>query len=93
MAIRYFKATDGVFTVFRASRNLAFLSARMRFSGDGVAEIGFSGKPGSYPAIEIDKAEYEAPVRAKIARRSRLEGRIVSCDREPSQSWVRNSDL
>jgi hypothetical protein len=92
--IRYFRATDGVFTVFRHSNStkLSFRSASMRLGGDGVAEIGFRDK-GQYPAVKIDKAEYDALVHAKMIRRSRVEGRISSCDGEPSQSWVRNVDL
>jgi hypothetical protein len=42
--IRYFKATDGVFTVFCHNHTRAYASARLRIVGDSVAEIALSSK-------------------------------------------------
>jgi hypothetical protein len=95
---RYYKATDGKFTVFRHSNTCVYSTARMRIVGDSVTEIGFydkshDGEPGSYRADKIKKAEYEDLVLAKIDRRRRLNDSLSVCDREASQSWLRNSDL
>ena len=98
MTKRYFKASDGVFTIFRASDSRVYASAwmtvdgfktrptNMGFSAKPVyrAAEGVSGLPSALSAVEIDKAEYNALVRAKKARTE---------DNAPSASWVRNADL
>jgi hypothetical protein len=80
---RYYKFTDGERTYFRASK-------RQYQSGwASQARSGFSGSPvpiGQYPAVEIDKAEYE---RLNALKAKRLAGcRFVSA----SDSWVLNAE-
>jgi hypothetical protein len=97
---RYFKATDGKITVFRASETKAYAFAT--FKGEKLAEdhawcgqIGFSAKAGDHPAVEITKAEYEALVAQKTARiNAKNEARKAEGKRVwsvgPSDSWVQN---
>lgn len=98
MTKRYYKASDGTFTIFRATDSRVYQSAWMTVDGFKTrptnmgfsakptyrASAGISGSPGSYPAVEIDKPEYEALVAAKKARTD---------DNSPSASWVPNADL
>jgi hypothetical protein len=84
MPTRYFKATDGTFTVFRATASRVYASAWMvidrsteRAANDTWVPVGephpvnmgFSAKPSAaLPAVEITKAEYSALVARKVAR-------------------------
>lgn len=92
---RYFKATDGVVTVFRASKTRIYQSAWFtRHDGETwpAGESGFSGKAagaggGQFPATQIEKAEFDRLVAAKNRRLG--DTRYVS----PSDSWVCNADV
>jgi hypothetical protein len=90
MSKRYFSATDGDVTVFRASDTKVYQSAtRTRWS------ISFSGKPaglGAMPAKEITKAQYAALVALKQARVQASGGRH-SDGGAPSDSWVANDAI
>jgi hypothetical protein len=90
----FFKATDGKFTVFRGTASFGFASATIRTGENHVFYIAFSSKmiPGNFPTVEIGKQEYEALVRAKLAR-VRAAGGDTSCENGPQCSWVRNADL
>jgi hypothetical protein len=96
MTLRYFKATDGQITVFRASATRAYASAWFTTEGNRpIGDIGFSGKPlplGKYPAVEITKAEYEALQAAKVER-VKAAGENLKWATSPQSSWVRNADL
>jgi hypothetical protein len=96
MTIRYFKATDGVITVFRASATRVYASAWFTTEGNRpIGDIGFSGKPlplGKYPAVEITKAEYEALQAAKLER-VKAAGENPKWATSPQSSWVRNAAL
>jgi len=97
---RYFKATDSLITVFRATKAGAYVSAGMR-------PVAFSKamKPGYFPTVEITKAEYATLVSAK-ARRVAADwlGRDPKhwpdydapprwWGNGPQDSWVRNADI
>jgi hypothetical protein len=95
MTIRYFKATDGVFTVFRATRTRGFVSAEIFTKSQRVDDFIFSAAstPNSFPAVEIDKAEYDALGSLKMSRGSLTgirEGRMKD---DPYQSWISNKSL
>lgn len=82
---RYFKFTDGERTFFRATKTRVYLSGKLDAYG-----IGFSGKPaslGTFPAVEIDKPEYDRLTAIKAKRLGAIEARYVS----PGDSWVLNS--
>jgi hypothetical protein len=68
---RYFKATDGRFTVYRASPTRVYISAWLNPHTTHV-DFGFSVAPpvgrGRVAAIEISKAEYQALVARKAER-------------------------
>lgn len=89
---RYFSATDGKITVFRASDSRVYQSATK--SGWGIS---FSAKPaalGAMPAVEITKAEYNALVALKQARvRAGNVGGHHADGGAPSDSWVSNEAL
>jgi hypothetical protein len=100
---RYFKATDGSRTYFRASETKIYQSIIVYPSG----YVSFSSKPagksiivgGDYPAIEIDAAAYRALQAAKMARvRALYMAKGVDplprgAGTAPTDSWVRNADL
>lgn len=94
MTTRYFKATDGKITVFRASKTRVYQSA----SGFGPKEsISFSGRPGPFPTTEISKAEYDALVVVKAARiasrwATKYPGEAMPswAGSSPQDSWVDN---
>jgi hypothetical protein len=89
MPIRYFKATDGVFTVFRESQSRVYTHANFDTNGTVVRHISFSDEGGNFFAVEIDKAEYDRLADLKVSR-SRLQGRNPQWDGHPSNSWVKN---
>jgi hypothetical protein len=91
MTKRYFKATDGDITVFRASDTKVYQSASKTNWG-----ISFSGKPaglGAMPAVEITKVEYTALVALKQARIKASNGGRHDDGGSPSDSWVSNEAL
>lgn len=84
---RYFKATDGTKTVFRASPTKEYQFANM----DGQFTALPPRKPGYFLAVEITKAEYDALVAAKMER-LKASGRNLRFI-TPSNSWVSNASL
>jgi hypothetical protein len=87
--IRYFRATNGRFTVFRASTRV-YLSAWIQSNAERVTNYGFSmlSAKGRVPAEEMTKAEYDALNARKIER-------IIAAGRQPKNaaprdSWVAN---
>jgi hypothetical protein len=60
MTTRYFKASDGERTYFRATKN-AYIALR----SDRYNHRGWSTVSGEWPAVAITKAEYEALVALK----------------------------
>jgi hypothetical protein len=97
MTTRYFKATDGKVTVFRASKTRVYSSAWFDVyaaddGGPRVGASGFSVKPagwgGQFPAVEISKAEYDALVVRKVERIKAAGGNPSYA--APHSSWVRN---
>jgi hypothetical protein len=91
MNLRYFKATNGRFTIFRASASRVYGSAWIQCSADRVTVSGFSMKPaGVYPlpAIEIDRPEYER-LNSLKASRIVLQGGNPKWA-APSDSWVKH---
>jgi hypothetical protein len=88
--IRYFKATNGRFTVFRASTTRVYLSAWIQSNAQRVTDYGFSllSAKGRVPAEEMTKAEYDALNARKVER-------IVAAGGDPkhaapADSWVAN---
>jgi hypothetical protein len=85
---RFFMATDGKITVFRASPTRVYLSGALTNIG-----INFSAKPaaqsGLWPAKEIGAKAYKLLVAEKMARCKRENVR----DDAPSNSWVRNAEV
>ena len=88
MATRYFKATDGKITVFRASKTRVYRSARIH----GVISFSTGGNPspGWHPAVEIDQAEY---VRLNSIKTKRIAAAAGQRFAGPQDSWVENADL
>lgn len=85
MAKRYFKATDGKRTYFRASPTRVYLSATI----DPTVFNGFilhRDARGRFPVAEITGAEYRQLITAK-QKRAALEG--VRSD-APCDSWIEN---
>jgi hypothetical protein len=98
MTVRYFKASDGVFTVFRATASRTYTSARIATNAGSpqtprVVSIGFSSKPAvagfDYPVLEITKAEYEA-LAARKTERLKASGAPARLGGSPNQAWVRD---
>ena len=104
MTVRYYKATDGVLTVFRATTRVCASAWFTTETGQGGLPllrrspgIGFSphapgARGGNYPAVEITEAEYGALVVAKIAR-IKNDGRDPKYFTSLQDSWVRNRAL
>jgi hypothetical protein len=88
---KFFQATDGKITAFRATASgRAYQSAQLT----GKGGIGFRSAPASagfYPAVEITKAEFDALQAAKVER-LKAEGSRRSFT-SPQDSWVRNTAL
>lgn len=95
---RYFKATDGKITGFRASHRqyvIANLTGFVAWSSSTAM------RPGWVPATEIDKAEYNRLVALKAQRIAALaaaraaEGEAVSrgFGSGPQDSWIENAAL
>jgi hypothetical protein len=97
--LRYFSATDGVITVFRASASRVYSSAWFTTevsqgkprpaNGLGFSVSKHGNYPGGkYPAKEISKAEYDQLVAWKV-------NRLLAAGRypggaSPQDSWVVN---
>lgn len=100
MTKRYFKATDGKITVFRATDTKIYASANFHTYESGGAfhcgrDIGFSGRSPSthgYAAVEISRAEYDHLTAIKQARIVG-QGSSLKYSTSPSDSWVRNTQL
>jgi hypothetical protein len=93
MTKRYFSATDGDVTVFRASATRVYQSALKLRHG-----ISFSATPahlmlGAMPAKEITKAQYTALVALKQARVRASGGGRHQDGGAPSDSWVANDAI
>jgi hypothetical protein len=88
---KFFQATDGKITVFRATASgRAYQSALKLRNG-----ISFSATPanlmeGAMPAVEITKGEYDALVALKAER---LKASGTKGYTKPSDSWVFNASL
>jgi len=87
---KYFSATDGTITVFRASATRTYQSALKLRNG-----ISFSATPaklmeGAMPAVEITKGEYDALVALKVER---LKASGTKGYTKPGDSWVKNTSL
>jgi hypothetical protein len=96
MPLRYFKATNGRFTVFRGSESRVYLSAWIQCDAHRVTSYGFSMKPASpsvypNPAVEIAKTEYEELNQRKIERIVEQHGNPKWA--APRDSWVSNEAL
>jgi hypothetical protein len=104
MTVRYYKATDGLLTVFRATTRVYASAWFTTETGQGRPPflrrspgIGFSthapgGRGGNYPAVEITEAEYAALVAAKIER-AKNEGRDPKYFASLQENWVHNRAL
>ena len=104
MTVRYYKATDGVLTVFRASARVyasawfatetgqSGLPAQRRSPGVAFSTHARTTRGGNYPAVEITEAEYGALVVAKVAR-IKNDGRDPKYFTSLQDSWVHNQAL
>lgn len=104
MTKRYYKATDGYITVFRATEERAYKSAH--FSGDqkvpggpwvSVSAISFSAAPPaksmfSHATEEITQSEYET-LQARKVTRIKAGGADPRNHTSPQASWVSNAAL
>lgn len=102
--MRYYKATDGVLTVFRATDGNGYAFAvfctdctgALPFPAPrrGQMPIGFSNVSGAdrHPAVEITASEYQALQAAKVER-VKNSGRDPKYYTAPSDSWVRNKAI
>jgi hypothetical protein len=97
---RYFKATDGQFTVFRMSPTRVYAAAWLQIV-KGCPIFGFSAKlspKAPLPVEEIVKSEYEALVARKIRRVEARKSELIASGAKvwgdygssPSDSWVVN---
>ena len=104
MTVRYYKATDGMLTVFRATTRVCAsawfttetgqsgLPFLRRSPGIGFSTHGPATRGGNYPTVEITEAEYAALVAAKVAR-VKNEGRDPKYFTSLQDSWVLNRTL
>lgn len=88
MTKRYFKATDGKLTYFRATATRAYQSVKLTKYGQSFSAS--QPGPGDLPTIEITKSEYEELVALKTERLKAADRGIYT---SPSDSWVANSSL
>ena len=89
---RFFKATDGSPTVFRASNTRDYRSASFSTRENGDVSISFSAGDGSYPVEEIVRSEYETLVARKNSR-IKANGGHHGDGASPRDSWVRKAAL
>jgi hypothetical protein len=89
---RYYKATDGTFTVFRSSKARVYASAWIQTARPNPTRphaFGFRQTARApYPVEEISKAEYDD---LKLAQKQRLGGNLTYTS--PRDAWVRNDGL
>lgn len=85
----YYKATDGVITVFRATERRTYKSVfiRRHVGASRTVGIGFSTKDDGFPVVEIDRDEYQ---RLAAIRDKRLLGGKTP---RAQDAWVRNDEL
>jgi predicted SprT family Zn-dependent metalloprotease len=98
MTSRYFKATDGQFTIFRSTTARTYQFADLTARDGLIVAMGFGNLKGALKAIEIDKAEYASLVAAKNKRTKALHDKRAAAGLSnwrdgPSDSWVFNADL
>lgn len=89
MTDRYFKATDGVRTYFRASPTRVYRSMSTGQGYNRRDTVLHMHDRGMFPAVEITRAEYNALMALK---RIRTAGRTYHSS-APSDSWVENSEI
>jgi hypothetical protein len=96
---RYFKATDGRVTVFRAAsrqvyRWVHFRTEDLTLGPAPVGEITWSiaRRDGAWAAAEIDAMTYKTLTVLK-ARRLHADHGDTANTGSPQNSWVRNADL
>lgn len=89
----YYKATDGVITVFRATERRTYLSAWIRrHAGEGrPVGIGFTTKDDGFPVVEIDHDEYRRL--AAIRDKRMFAGEGPRWTPRARDAWVHNSEL
>jgi hypothetical protein len=102
---RYFKATDGRFTVYRSSATRVYAAAWIRPGPERAQAFGFAAKLAPLsplPAIEISKPEYQALVARKAERiAAYIAARAAAGNpvyqgydgASPGDSWVFNEAL
>lgn len=92
MGLRYFKATNGRFTVFRSSPGRVYTAATIQCDANRVTyfSLSYTGR-GEIKVEEISRAEYNALNDAK-ARRFERAGAPLNYA-APRDSWVSNADL
>lgn len=81
--LRYFTATDGKITVFRASATMSYVSCNI-----AARSWSKSAKPGNVPAVETDRAAYQTLIARKQARTAGM--RYADA---PTDSWVENDSI
>ena len=91
MTTRYFKATDGAITYFRASATRVYQAAYpSQYHRQGAS---FSASAPDFvsamPAVEITKAEYQTLLAAKAKRQDAVQMNKYWRN-QPSESWVAN---
>jgi hypothetical protein len=100
MQRRYFKATNGTVTIYRATESRAYVSAWIQAHESGrPINMGFSAKPGPLPAVEVSKEEYAALVARKMERTNARKAEIEAAGERvyrsfgssPSDSWFFNA--
>lgn len=93
---RYFKATDGTVTIFRASDARVYESAWVQLYPTGAVHLmGFSARParvGELVVEEIVKSDYDTLVARKNSRLKAIGARDDAFG-EPRNSWVNNEAL
>lgn len=101
---RYFKATDGERTYFRASSTRVYLSLGFDRGGSPTFSANPPSKTHPHAVVEIDKVEYNNLVKLKMERVERRNRSFVALGKvagkdfypggdSPSDSWIRNIDL
>lgn len=92
---RYFKATNGTVTIFRASDARVYQSAWIQLHPTGAVHLmGFSARQrgGELVVEEIVKSDYDTLVARKNARLKAIGARDDAFG-EPRNSWVNNEAL
>lgn len=92
MATRYFKGTDGIITVFRASGTKVYhsVTTKARHGGQSISFSGAMPFADRHPVHEITKAEYDA---LQTIKAHEAQGRRPNRSTGPQDSWVTNAVL